>query len=222
VRGFGCVVYSTLKSVCDGEGREITFTYDDVYNKYKLSAEEKMMDASNLTAWLEERHAIGQPAKVYLSAAGQLERVFYVLDDAIDVWAIAPNDNIVIYDTTANTNRSGMKLGCGTTVDQTGKTRLLFVSLVVYQDAESFQWVFEQMQEAFRTPPRVVFTDSDKAMQKAIGFVWPSSSSTVHLLCTWHLSKNLFTNMKGTAGSAWHAFLRCWWGICKKTEFTAR
>lgn len=102
----------------------------DIYNKYKLSAEDKMMDASNLYAWLEERKEAGSYVNAHVNQAGQLERIFYILDGSLDLWAIAPNNNIALYDTTANTNRAAMKLGCGTTVDKNGKTHLLFVSLL--------------------------------------------------------------------------------------------
>ena len=194
----------------------------EIYNKYKLSAEDKMMDASNLYAWLEERKEASSYVNAHVNQACQLERIFYILDGTLDLWAIAPNNNIALYDTTANTNRAAMKLGCGTTVDKNGKTRLLFVSLLVYQDADSFQWVFEQALTAFHTPPRVIFTDSDKAMSKAIAIVWPQETGTIHMLCTWHMSKNHFTNMKPTAGKAWHGFLRRWWQICKNTDINSR
>ena len=112
-----------------------------------------------------------------------------------------------------------MKLGCGTSVDENGKTRLLFVSLLLYQDKESFQWVFKQVLQALHTAPRVIFTDSDPAMAWAIQQVL---STTCHLLCTWHISKSLKTHFQVTAGRAWQAFNKAWWSICKKTESESR
>lgn len=201
------------------KGVPINWTYDDVYNAYKLTAEEKMLDASHLAEWLEERKARGLPAQLHHNQAGQLERVFFILGDAVDFWAVSPNENIILYDTTANTNQAGMKLCCGTSVDENGKTRLLFVSLLVYQDKESFQLVFKRVLPALHTAPRFIFTGSDPAMAWAIQQV---PSTTFHLLCTWHISKNLKTHFQVTAGRAWQAFNKAWWSICKKTESESR
>jgi hypothetical protein len=75
------------------------------------------------------------------------------------------------------------------------------------------------MLQAFKLPPCVMFTDSDPAMALALRERLPS---TLHLLCIWHLSKNLATNMKGTAGTKWPQFLKLWWNICKETDSRSR
>ena len=62
----------------------INWTYDDVYNAYKLTPEEKILDASHLAEWLEERKARGLPTQLHHNQAGQLERVFFILDDVVD------------------------------------------------------------------------------------------------------------------------------------------
>ena len=112
---------------------------------------------------------------------------------------------MLLYDTTFSTNRAGMKLGCGTGVNEEGLSNLLFVSLVSFQDAESFEWVFGQFVLAFRYPPGVIFTDSDGAMKIAFESRL-TPLGTRHMLCTWHLSKNILTNMKATASDQWHIF----------------
>ena len=206
-----------LKSVANDEGTPVTWTYDDVYNHFRLTAEDKFLDASRLAEWVESRNERGLPAFIHCNAVGQLERVFFVPKGAREFWAKSPKDNVAIYDTTFSTNRAGMKLGCGTGVYEEGLSNLLFVSLVCFQDAESFQWVFECFLNVFRHTPCVLFTDSDPAMELAINVIL-TPHGTVHLLCTWHLSKNLTTNMKPTARGKWTAFLKKWWAICKETS----
>ena len=139
---------------------------------------------------------------------------------AVEFWAKSPNDNVLLYDTTFSTNRCGMKLGCGTGVNEEGLSNILFVSLVSYQDSDAFQWVFEEMMKAFHTAAAVIFTDSDPAMAIAIVTVL-APNGTKHFLCTWHLSKNFVTNMKGTAGTAWRDIEGKWWRIWKETPFDA-
>ena len=210
-----------LKVVAQNEGIEVTWTYDDVYNRFSLSTEEKVFDASNLADWLQARRDRGLPASIYINAMGQLERVFFVVEGSREFWAKSPMDNVLLYDTTFSTNRAGMKLGCGTGVNDEGQSNLLFISLVCFQDAESFEWVFMEFMLAYKRGPVVIFTDSDLAMKNAIEKRL-TPNGTKHMLCTWHLSKNLATNMKSTAGTQWYLFEKKWWMICKETDLLSR
>ena len=83
----------------------------------------------------------------------------------MEFWAKSLKDNVIIYDTTFSTNRAGMQLGCGSGVNEEGLSNLLFVSLVTFQDSESFEWVFEKLVMALRKSPTTIFTDSNGAMQ---------------------------------------------------------
>jgi hypothetical protein len=152
-----------------------------------------------------------------LDEGGRLNKVFFVMEGATEYWAQNGEDNVIMYDKTHNCNRAGLKLGCGVGVSQEGLTQVTFVSLVMSQDAESFSWVFDHIKKAFRVPPQVIFTDSDPAMARALR---ETLSKTVHLLCTWHLSRNLVTNMKPTCGKNWSALEKKWWAICKAADLT--
>lgn len=210
-----------LKSVAADDGIPITWTYDDVYNHFSLSAQDKFLDASRMVDWVESRTERGLPAAIHVNSAMQLERVFFAPKGAREFWAKSPTDNVMIYDTTFSTNRAGMKLGCGTGVNEEGLSNLLFVSLVCFQDHKSFEWVFENFMQAFRHAPRVVFTDSDGAMELAIQNTLAIYGSA-HLLCTWHLSKNVATNMKPTACGKWTLFSKKWWRICKDSSLLSQ
>ena len=200
---------------------EVIWNYNDVYNQFSLTAEEKALDATNLCNWVSAWKERGRHAAIHINETGQLECVFFAMPKAVEFWAKSPNDNVLLYDTTFSTNRCGMKLGCGTGVNEEGLSNILFVSLVSYQDSDAFQWVFEEMMKAFHTAAAVIFTDSDPAMAIAIVTVL-APNGTKHFLCTWHLSKNFVTNMKGTAGTAWRDIEDKWWRICKETSFDSR
>uniref|UniRef100_A0A7S2FMW1 MULE transposase domain-containing protein n=1 Tax=Octactis speculum TaxID=3111310 RepID=A0A7S2FMW1_9STRA len=129
--------------------------------------------------------------------------------------------NMVIYDTTFGTNRYGYKLGLFITVDEHLRTIILAQSLLLREQKEDFIWAFEQFNLHFKMAPTVFFTDSDPAMAHAVRFVFPT---TKHLLCTYHLSKNLFTHfhslLHGKDGT-WGKFIQSWWKICLCTESTS-
>jgi transposase-like protein len=129
---------------------------------------------------------------------------------------------VLLYDTKHGTNRYGVKLGCLTSFDQTGKTQVLAASLILHEDEESFTWVFKCFSESFQRPPVVVFTDSDLAMDKAIPLAWPEA---VHLLCTFHLFKNFFENMRPlfvNRKDDWQVAASLWWKLCKTSDAAMR
>ena len=68
--------------------------------------------------------------------------------------------------------------------------------------------------------PDVVFSDGDEKIASAIEEL-RKSSGTTHLLCTWHLFKNVdkrlrcLINMKN---DIWKKMSNYWWRICKETD----
>ena len=103
------------------------------------------------------------------------------------------------------------------TVDGTGATKALAYSFLLDETDASHQWSYECFKDAFRVPPAVIFTDSDPAMKVTIAAVFPTAN---HLLCVWHLSKNMFTHIKaacGNDGALWKRMLSAWWCIVKQS-----
>ena len=101
-------------------------------------------------------------------------------------------------------------------------TCIIVGSLISSETVEAFEWVFNELVTDFRLPPKVLFTDGDAAMSAAIKKVLPE---TTHVLCTYHLSKNLlkhvkpiFTGIKCGPKEKWIIFCREWWKICKKQD----
>ena len=99
---------------------------------------------------------------------------------------------------------------------------MLAASLILHEDEESFTWVFKCFSESFQHPPVVVFTDSDLAMDKAIPLAWPDA---VHLLCTFHLFKNFYENMRPlfvNRKEDWQEAASRWWKLCKISDKAMR
>lgn len=207
-------------TVAQKNGLDVTWNYDDVYNLYAITAEDKMMDASRFTEWLQDLQDKGQYTSIGLNKHGQLEQAFFTFPRAHEYWAQNIGSVSMHYDITFGTNRVGLKLGLGTCVDPEGHTRILFGSLLMRQNLEAFTWVNKHVLQAFRVRPATIFTDSDDALAGAIRLVF---RDTTHLLCTWHLSLNLSTNVQPATGKAQFIVIqREWWRICKETDLISR
>ena len=108
------------------------------------------------------------------------------------------------------------------TVGPTGATKVLAYSFLLDETVESFMWACECFKDAFRVVPAVIFTDSDMAMKAAIASAFPGAK---HLLCVWHLSKNMFTHIKAACGNndaLWKRMVSAWWLITKQTDASSR
>ena len=215
-------INAVLVDAAQRAGEDVTWNLADVRSKFSVASHEKTLDASNLAQVLEQRSSEGLTSFWDVNEEGQLDRVFYVMSGAIDEWAKCGEYNTLLYDTSHGTNPYGMKLGCFTTVGESGQTVILAVSLLQRETAEMFTWAFEKFGLTFRVPPLVIFTDGDPAMEGA--FAANSNSAfkgTHHYFCTYHLSKNLYTNVHPlfvNNKSGWRAVHSEWWRICKESD----
>jgi len=79
-----------------------------------------------------------------------------------------------------------------TIVNEQGKGVLGFSALLAQETAEMFQWAFQTLKKTVEgVSPEVIFSDGnlgDPAMAVAIGVEFPKAK---HLLCTWHLLKDI-------------------------------
>ena len=139
--------------------------------------------------------------------------------------------HVILYDTTFNTNRQGLKFGFISSVDEHRRTYILATTMVMNEDHESFEWCLAELKKAFGVESTVIFTDSDPALAKAIAKELPHSK---HYLCTFHLSLNLTTNCKaafsrderqkqdkkkkGATKDAWWGFKSAWWCLVKDSD----
>ena len=218
---------SKINQVLESEAHQrslvITWTYQDIYNKFSPSIEEKALDANNFIEFLQQRY---RERNLYFNTStdsgGCLNQVFWVLEQGVEIWSECLEHNPTLYDTTHGTNRYSLKFGAFTTVGKDGNTCIIAGSLISSETVEAFEWVFNEFVTAFRLPPKVLFTDGDAAMSAAIKNILPE---TTHLLCTYHLSKNLlthvkpiFTGIKCGSKEKWIIFCREWWKICKKQD----
>ena len=65
-------------------------------------------------------------------------------------------------------------------------------------------------------PPKVILTDEDKAISQAIQNVFGQNSK--HVLCIWHLWKNVIKNLCSILGANWHNFTKAFYECTKEYE----
>ena len=223
----GCMaaseIYTALVAKCRRENIEITFIQSDIKNRYQTCHGETILDCTHLVQHLKERqredHELDYDV-VLDGSTGKLDHVFFVLKEGKTIWQRSKGA-VLLFDTKHGTNRYGMKLGCFVTIDERGKTRVLAGSFIRSEDEASFTWAFKCFQNSFRSPPVVLYTDSDAAMAAATKAAWPK---TVHLLCTFHLWKNFWEHIrplfysKGGDDNSWRTIGDLWWRLCKTSD----
>jgi hypothetical protein len=78
-----------------------------------------------------------------------------------------------------------MFLGIFVTENEFGVTETLGKCLLNHQDADNFEWAFEQFKQLAEVgDPEIFMTDGDLAIAKATSTVFSTSR---HLLCCWHI-----------------------------------
>jgi hypothetical protein len=89
-------------------------------------------------------------------------------------------------DCTYNSNQFKMPLLTVVGIAGISTTFYLAFSVIQSEKEEDFVWVLQNHAQQLPLPPKVVDTDGDLALMKAIDQVFPLAS---HILCQWHINK---------------------------------
>ena len=94
--------------------------------------------------------------------------------DAICRQAYKFYGDVIVFDTTYNTNRYSMIFAPFVGVNNHGQTIVFGCGFLSDETTESFLWLFEQFKEAMPgDDPKMIITDQDPAMAKAISLAFP-------------------------------------------------
>ncbi|KAK9063004.1 hypothetical protein SSX86_016874 [Deinandra increscens subsp. villosa] len=102
--------------------------------------------------------------------------------------------DVLAFDATYKTNKYCMIFVPFTGVDHHKKCVTFGAALLFDESTESYTWLLQTFLKAHGKQPRLVLTDQDAAMEKAIIAVFTSST---HRLCMWHIMRKLPANVKG-------------------------
>ncbi|XP_057808743.1 protein FAR1-RELATED SEQUENCE 5-like [Salvia miltiorrhiza] len=91
----------------------------------------------------------------------------------------------VSFDATYNTNRYKFILTPFTGKDNHGRCISFAVALINHEDSESYAWVLEKFELIMGNAPRILITDQDPGLKKAVASTW---KETRHRFCMWHIN----------------------------------
>ncbi|KAL4282845.1 hypothetical protein GQ457_16G015180 [Hibiscus cannabinus] len=213
-------VYSYIsKEACGSEN--VGFTKRDCYNYLN---KQKMMiieagDGQSLLNHFKMR-ANEDPMFFYTIQVDQENRMTnFFWRDGISRIDYDYFGDIVVFDTTYRTNRYNLVCAPFVGINHHRQTIMFACAFLLDETAASFAWLFKSfLQSMGNKSPKIIITDQDHAIGKAIEEVFPDSR---HRLCLWHISKNASSHLGSLNTNAeFHAlFHRCVQGCESEIEF---
>ena len=122
-------------------------------------------------------------------------------------------NDVMIVDTTYNTNRFQMMLCIITVIDNNYRTRIVACAIIEDETLDTYRWIFDSILTETGISPGVVFTDSDPSMTRSIKDVYPNAQ---HMLCIFHIDLNLRKKLKGKLCSQFEEFRRKFY-VCRNS-----
>ncbi|KAE8183466.1 hypothetical protein CF328_g8176 [Tilletia controversa] len=116
--------------------------------------------------------------------------------------------DVVIADVAQGRNMYQMPLNVFCVVDGAGRTRNVAYVVQDRQDHDAHQWALQQLVSASGSKPSVIMSDQDAAFMSAVRKVCPDAN---HLLCLWHLWKNVRRNLVSKLRDQWSQFCQRFW-----------
>ncbi|KAI5341738.1 hypothetical protein L3X38_009613 [Prunus dulcis] len=121
--------------------------------------------------------------------------------------------DVVVFDTTFNTNRYEVIFEPLLGVNNHRQTVLFVCAFLTSETADSFVWLLEEFKKAIPgEPPKMIITDQDAIMSKAIAVTLPTT--------LWHIL-NKITDKPGIR-ECFSEMCKCIWGMDTKKEFDAK
>ena len=210
----------SLLEVQSGGIENMGCTRRDIYNYQRDKREElKGHDADMLYA-----HFLSQQEKnpyftfkIEEDNENRIKHCFWA--DATSMRAYSFFGDVVIFDTTYNTNKYKLIFAPILGINHHGQTVMFGCAFLSDESTESFVWLLKTFLEAMPggSPPKMIITDQDPAMKLAIAQVFPS---TFHRYCSWHIL-NKFSDKIGAAkcNDYYQDFKNCVWNSETIEEF---
>ncbi|KAK0593930.1 hypothetical protein LWI29_030171 [Acer saccharum] len=194
-------------------------TEKDIYNfERDLRKEMKGHDAMMLLEHFESEQGKNS-AFTFTIKTGNEDRITHCFwADAISRLAYEIYGDVVVFDTTYNTNRYSMVFAPLIGVNNHGQTIVFACAFLSDETTDSFIWLFEQFKKAMPGgAPKMIITDQDLAMTKAISEVFPDS---FHRYCSWHILNKFSEKINAITYRDYYSdFQKCIWQSYTREEF---
>nr|XP_011468636.1 PREDICTED: protein FAR1-RELATED SEQUENCE 5-like [Fragaria vesca subsp. vesca] len=157
--------------------------------------------------------------KIEADNENMITHIFWA--DAISRRSYKFYGDVVIFDTTYNTNAYSLIFAPLVGVNNHGQTIILACAFLSNETTGSFTWFFKEFLKAMPgDAPRMIITDQDPAMTKAISEVLPQ---TFHRYCSWHILNKFSEKIDpGKYSHYYDQFQDCIWNSENRDEFDAR
>ncbi|KAH6783669.1 hypothetical protein C2S52_008628 [Perilla frutescens var. hirtella] len=180
-----CQKMRLLEIECGGPER-IGCTERDIRNlEQELRDEQKGIDAETLIEFFtsEKERNSAFFFDYETDSINRLSRCFWA--DPTSRRAYSVFGDVIVFDSTYNTNKYGMIFALFIGVNHHHQTIIFGCGFLSGEKTESYIWLLNKWMEVMPTgPPKVIITDQDPALTKAIAQVLPQ---TVHRFCLWHI-----------------------------------
>ncbi|XP_061993349.1 protein FAR1-RELATED SEQUENCE 5-like [Rosa rugosa] len=201
-------------------------TQRDLYNYGRTCREAKKGHDGDLLYMHFQNEKEKDSSFVYTIESDEENRVtrcFWA--DSISRRAYSFYGDVVIFDTTYNTNRYGMIFAPFTGVNNHGQTIIFACAFLNDETADSFVWLFKELLNAMpgnapENAPKMLITDQDPAMTKAISEALPQ---TFHRYCSWHILNKFSEKLDAIKYRDYYQdFHSCIWNSSSREEFDSR
>ncbi|XP_075475072.1 protein FAR1-RELATED SEQUENCE 5-like [Primulina tabacum] len=175
-----------LFEIESGGPEHVGFLENDMRNYEKSVRDEHMgIDAETLIDFFESEK---EKSSIFFfdyetDSNNIFTRCFWA--DPMSRRAYNASGDVIVFDTTYNTNKYGMIFAPFFGVNHHHQTIVFGCGFLSDEKTESFVWLLNKFLEAMcKGAPNLIITDQDPAMTKAIAQVWPQ---TTHCYCLWHI-----------------------------------
>ncbi|XP_052624911.1 protein FAR1-RELATED SEQUENCE 5-like [Lactuca sativa] len=103
-------------------------------------------------------------------------------------------EDVVSFDVNYQTNRYNMVFVPFTGIDNHKRCVTFGARLLTREDTDSYKWLLKCFLKAFGSPPKIIMSDQDPTIKKAVDELLPLSS---HRLCMWHITTKLPKKLTG-------------------------
>lgn len=135
--------------------------------------------------------------------------LFWTHPESVDILRAFPH--VLIMDCTYKTNRYRWPLFEIVGVTSTSMTFSVAFAYICSEKEDNYTWALGRVRSLLNDDclPNVIVTDRELALMSAIPKVFPSAR---HLLCRWHISKNVLKNCRKLFGTVdhWEKFNGAW------------
>ena len=206
---------------CEAERRGLPITWNPEHVRSRFQFRQVLdLNLTDLLSHLRKRETEKNCGfEMLCNEKAVATHIFVQFDDAVKDWS---NWNVLLFDPTWGTHRSGMKLCCFTTITSAGQTVILAAALLMDETADSLLWSFKAFAQHFKKAPGVFFSDDAASIATAFATMHDNGlwAETSHFLCTFHLAKNFFKHIHPVIRDVdvWKRFNSWFWFFAKFSD----